>query len=54
MNVVCNTDIKSQPITKAPAVTKAFPKPAYDGLVLPYETGGTDDNLNNKVGAAAP
>ena len=34
----------------APAVTKAFPHPAYDGLVLPYETGGTNDNLNNKVG----
>ena len=34
----------------APAVTKkAFPNPAYDGLVLPYETGGTNDNLNNKV-----
>ena len=33
----------------APAVTKAFPHPAYDGLVLPYETGGTNDNLNNKV-----
>ena len=38
----------------APAVTKAFPQPAYDGLVLPYNTGGTNDNLNDKVGAAAP
>ena len=33
----------------APAETKAFPTPAYEGLKLPYETGGTNDNLYKKV-----
>ena len=33
----------------APAETKVFPTPAYDGLVLPYNTGGTNDNIYAKV-----
>jgi len=33
----------------APTETKAFPTPAYEGLKLPYETGGTNDNLYKKV-----
>ena len=28
---------------------KVFPVPAYDNLVLPYDTGGTNDNVNDKV-----
>ena len=33
----------------APTETKAFPTPAYEGLKLPYETGGTNDNIYAKV-----
>mmetsp|Transcript_34686 Transcript_34686/g.81898 ORF Transcript_34686/g.81898 Transcript_34686/m.81898 type:complete len:573 (-) Transcript_34686:238-1956(-) len=33
----------------APAETKVFPTPAYEGLVLPYETGRMNDNINKKV-----
>ena len=33
-----------------PAVEeKVFPKPAFDGLVLPYDTGATSDNMNDEL-----
>ena len=33
----------------APVETNPFPTPAYEGLVLPYETGRMNDNINKKV-----